>query len=104
MIETTGILPTRQDFSDAKGTTFSAQSPENTEFELCLVEVNEGVSNATQDSFSLIFRAEASAPPVQSIYRLENEGLGSMDLFLVPVKKDEGGLYYEAVFNRFLNP
>jgi hypothetical protein len=30
---------------------------------------------------------------------LENDILGCMELFVVPVGEDEGALYYEAVFN-----
>jgi hypothetical protein len=36
------------------------------------------------------------------MFRLEHDKIGAIDLFLVPVRKDEQGLYYEAVFNRLL--
>ena len=32
---------------------------------------------------------------------LEHEKLGRFELFLVPVREDPEGYYYEAVFNRF---
>lgn len=71
-------------------------------FEMTLVKCDEIVSNEIQENFSLLFRAPLEAPSFQSIYRLTHEGLGTMDLFLVPVKQDGSGLYYEAVFNHLL--
>ncbi len=40
---------------------------------------------------------------MQDMFSLANENLGQMDLFLVPVRKDEDGLYYEAVFNHIVS-
>jgi hypothetical protein len=31
---------------------------------------------------------------------MEHEALGSFELFIVPIRKDDEGFYYEAVFNR----
>jgi hypothetical protein len=35
--------------------------------------------------------------------KLEHEKLDAMEMLLVPVSRDENNLYFEAVFNRFLN-
>jgi hypothetical protein len=31
---------------------------------------------------------------------MEHERLGSVEIFIVPIRKDGEGIYYEAVFNR----
>jgi hypothetical protein len=95
--------PTKGEFAQAVNSTFRAHVDKDRLLDLCLVEFDDSASTEVQECFSLLFRAPVDAPPVQSIYRLTNETLGAMDLFLVPVRKDDGGLYYEAVFNRFLN-
>jgi hypothetical protein len=35
----------------------------------------------------------------QGIYKLENEKLGALEIFLVPIGPDEKGMRYEAIFN-----
>ncbi len=48
--------------------------------------------------FALLFRSAPGVPLPQRIYRLEHAGLGSFDLFLVPIGADRTGVEYEAVF------
>lgn len=48
--------------------------------------------------FSLIFRGPAEAQLEQSVFKIENETLGELGLFLVTVGPDEEGLRHEAVF------
>jgi hypothetical protein len=50
-------------------------------------------------SFSLVFVGPARFVLPQQTYRLEHETLGEMDLFLVPIGPDGGGMRYEAVFS-----
>jgi hypothetical protein len=104
MMKTAEMLPARQDFSEALDTVFVARANDASPFDLYLVEVTELVSNEMQENFSLLFRGPVDAPPSQQIYKLDHKQLGEMDLFLVPVKKNESGIYYEAVFNMYLNP
>ena len=92
-------LPSRHEFSAAIQSIFKTSTDEGGFFETCLVSVDEIVSNEAQENFTLLFRAPLDAPQRQGIYRLEHNSIGAMDLFLVPVKKDDSGLYYEAVFN-----
>lgn len=49
--------------------------------------------------FSLLFRGPASPVLTQATYRLESEGFGEIELFLVPLGPADGGFRYEAVFN-----
>ena len=51
-----------------------------------------------REPFSLVFRGPRSPWARQGIYRLEHDGLGSLDLFLVPLGPDAAGMRYEAVF------
>ncbi|MGE3466696.1 MAG: hypothetical protein AB7J13_07160 [Pyrinomonadaceae bacterium] len=94
-------LPAKEDFSAALNQTFQVAAGDGSVFDLVLSAINSHVSSEQQENFSLLFRGPVEAPAKQGTYRLENEELGSMDIFLVPVKKDEAGLYFEAVFNQF---
>ena len=54
--------------------------------------------SAKRQPFSLVFRGPMAPVWPQSIYRLTRDGLGDLDVFLVPIGPDEIGLRYEAVF------
>lgn len=49
--------------------------------------------------YSLTFVAEDERMLPQRIYRIEQEALGEITLFLVPIGKDERGISYQALFN-----
>ena len=49
-----------------------------------------------------VFKAPNDAPVAQALYRLHHPVIGSADIFLVPFKKTDEGLFYEAVFNRLI--
>jgi hypothetical protein len=70
--------------------------------ELELVDVSERKVAQRQEIFSIEFRSRSSAVLPQRIYRLDHDKLGQFDLFLVPIRKNDQGVYYEAVFNRTL--
>ncbi|HEX2091023.1 MAG TPA: hypothetical protein VHG28_01425 [Longimicrobiaceae bacterium] len=55
-------------------------------------------SDGQRVPFTLTFRGPLSPVLPQRIYRMENEGMGAFDLFLVPIGPDAGGMRYEAVF------
>jgi hypothetical protein len=67
-----------------------------------LMEVETRASAPKQEEFTLIFRGPLDLPIMQGLFRLEHEKLGTEDIFLVPISKDAEGIYFEAVFNRFL--
>ncbi len=48
--------------------------------------------------FSLWFRGPKQPWVPQRIYTLEHARLGSLDIFLVPIGPDPGGMLYEAIF------
>jgi hypothetical protein len=53
---------------------------------------------AMREQFSLHFRGPATPLLPQSIYRLQHQDIGVLDLFLVPISRDATGTTYEAVF------
>ena len=75
---------------------------ETTSLDLELVEVsaNERLRRDNRRApFALLFRATSGGHLPQRIYHLDHAQLGAMEIFLVPVRRDENGCYYEAIFN-----
>ncbi|MBO0879454.1 MAG: hypothetical protein J2P17_03600 [Mycobacterium sp.] len=66
------------------------------ELELLQADANARTQNGRP--FSLVFRGPREPVMVQRIYRLDNDKLGSFELFLVPIGPDDHGMRYEAVF------
>jgi hypothetical protein len=57
------------------------------------------VESATRAPFSLIFRSPGERRHAhQQIFTVRHAELGAMEIFLVPIGPDEGGMRYEAVF------
>lgn len=52
-----------------------------------------------REPFSLLFLGPVAPILPQSIYPLENETLGRLEIFLVPVGAGPEGVEYEAIFN-----
>jgi len=73
---------------------FSASSGEEAELLSCQGGVEDGF-----ETFSLVFRAAHKRPYPQRIYRMEHAEMGQFDIFIVPIRLDKEGVYYEAVFN-----
>ena len=48
--------------------------------------------------FSILFIGKPEPALAQGVYRMHQEQLGSMELFLVPIGLDAKGMHYEAVF------
>ena len=70
------------------------------EFELKLESIKDLGSSARHIQFSMIFTGPQDGPLRQGIYRIQHRVLGDLDLFLVPVGKDQNGVQYEAIVNR----
>jgi hypothetical protein len=79
----------------------SQSAPEQT-IELKLIELREGRSTPRQEQFALLFCGPLATPLGQGMWPLQHATLGQLDLFLVPVGRDQEGFYYEALFNRLL--
>ncbi|MEK6302343.1 MAG: hypothetical protein AABO41_16660 [Acidobacteriota bacterium] len=93
---------TKETFDENLNTRFRMMLDGAATLELELIEVRPGRSTPRQEQFSLLFRAPQDIPLQQGMFRLEHDTLGAIDLFLVPVRKDEQAYYYEAVFNLLL--
>jgi hypothetical protein len=51
-----------------------------------------------RQAFSLVFRGPGDLILGQGMYRFENDRLGSLEIFIVPLQPDGDGARYEAVF------
>lgn len=92
---------TEENFVDLTEQTFQFHHENLPDFEGRLIEVrqlSEQTGAAGRTPFSLLFTCNGDTEPVQSTFDLEHEKLGSLEVFLVPVGKDERGLLLEAVF------
>jgi len=66
-----------------------------------LVEVKslgEKPSNDRREPFSLVFQGPSLPMLTQQMYTLQNEHIGDLNLFLVPIGAESGRFVYEAIF------
>ena len=91
---------THEAFSQNANSKFQAQLDENTPVELELVEVTELKVYPRQEEFTLTFRGPLNQFLDQGVRPFRHDQMGEFELFIVPVKQDAEGFYYEAVFNR----
>lgn len=95
-------LPTHAAFAEQIGTDFTLATPAGA-LALVLLRADAHQAPAGYESFTLLFRGSGERYLPQAIYHLEHAALGALDLFIVPVRQDAQGLYYEAVFNMVAN-
>jgi uncharacterized protein DUF6916 len=91
---------TIETFSDQLNTKFRLRLDDANTLELELTEVKDLGSSPEHEQFSLIFRGPVDGPLYQYIFRVEHDKIGALDLFLVPIGRDQNGMRYEAVVNR----
>ena len=94
---------TEEEFSKHVNTKFRVSSNQPIELELYQVKGYSSQSHEQQgmERFSAFFRGPRDPLLPQSLYALEHERMGALELFLVPIAQDENGCRYEAVFNYF---
>ena len=90
----------RDEFAAVRNTRFRVPLEGAEAIELELVEVSELVSARRQEMFSILFRGPLHTLLPQRMYRMEHARMGEIELFIVPIGKDDAGYSYEAVFNR----
>lgn len=89
-------------FSENLNTKFHIY-PEGAEaLEAELIDLTEVNISPRQEQFSILFRGPLNIFLQQGIYKMEHDQIGKFDLFLVPIRQDQDGYYYEAVFNRLI--
>lgn len=96
---------TEKEFSQHINTKFRLDVERVEPIELELVEVksyankNKPGERPGMERFSLFFRGPLDTFLQQATYSLSHEKMGSLDIFLVPLSREEKGYSYEAVFN-----
>lgn len=92
---------TRESFQPRQGETFLIRFTDGV-ITLSLAEVQgptEKTARVGREPFSLTFRGPLRPILPQRIYTLENEAMGSLDIFLVPLGPESGEMRYQAVFS-----
>lgn len=92
--------PSKAEFEAAVGSEFSMELEDGASTPVLLKKCETKTDTPLQECFSLIFVAPNDVPQVQLMRQLTHSALGEMAVFLVPIKRDAAGLYFEAVFNR----
>ena len=95
-----GASLTHEAFTQNANTKFQVVIDENTSVELELVQVSELKLYPEQEEFTIEFRGPLDKVLSQGVGNFKHEQMGQFDLFIVPVRQDAEGFYYEAVFNR----
>jgi len=91
---------THDEFSKHANTKFQVQVDENTNVELDLITISELKLYPQQEEFTLEFLGPLNIFLGQGIRNFTHDQMGQFELFIVPVKQDERGFYYEVIFNR----
>jgi len=94
---------THEEFSKHANTKFHVQADENTQVEVELVQVSDVKLYPQQEEFSIEFRGPLDMFLGQGVRNFSHEQMGQFELFIVPIRQDQAGFYYEAVFNRLRN-
>lgn len=85
--------------SEHIGTDFDVVDDPAKVFPLQLTHITEHLKTESQETFSLFFHGPLEPFLSQGICKLNHAVLGQLELFLVPVARDEDGFQYESLFN-----
>lgn len=91
---------THEEFSQHLNTRFDVQLNEANDVQLKLAEVSPLKLYPRQEEFSIVFLGPLESFLDQGVRPFRHEQLGEFELFIVPIRQDEKGFYYEAIFNR----
>jgi hypothetical protein len=91
---------THEEFTQHANTRFRAEVDENNDVELELLEVSELKVYPQQEEFVVVFRGPSDSFLGQGGRYFKHDVMGRFELFIVPIRQDAEGFYYEAVFNR----
>ncbi len=84
------------------GATFEVLNDPTHIFNITLKNIAEHEKTDHNHSFSLFFHGPQTPFMPQATYQLRHAELGALEIFLVPVARDQDGFEYEAVFNQML--
>ena len=91
----------QEEFSNSVNTGLKLKVDESNSLDFELVVFRDLGSTARQEQFAVEFRGPADTILPQAIYEMQHDAIGVFQIFLVPIRRDSIGVYYEAVFNRF---
>ena len=91
---------THEEFSKNANTKFKVRVDDSTQVELDLIAVSDLKVYPQQEEFSLEFRGPLNAFLDQRVHNFTHDQMGEFELFIVPIKQDAEGFYYEVIFNR----
>jgi hypothetical protein len=91
---------THEEFSKHLNSKFKVDLDETTSVEVELVEISELKLYPRQEEFAIVFRGPLDAFLGQGAGNFKHEQMGEFELFIVPIRQDAEGYYYEAIFNR----
>lgn len=94
--------PTHDAFADNLNTKFRIIVDDTQTVDAELIEVSELLVSSQQERFSIILRAPNDPFLGQGMRRFAHDRMQPFELFIVPIKRDEQGTYYEAIFNRLV--
>ena len=89
-----------QGFVSQLGSKFRLRFDDGPVVELEIADVSELVTSPGQESYSVMLRGSPDFMLAQRGYHFEHDEFGEVDLFLVPVRQDKDGVYYEVVFSQ----
>ena len=91
---------THEAFAQQRNTKFQVQLDQDKVVELELIEISALKIYPQQEEFALEFRGPLENFLGQGVRYFRHDKMGEFELFIVPVRQDAEGFYYEAVFNR----
>lgn len=96
---------TEEEFSKHVNTKFRVELDGENSVDLELTEVKEYMSRHNEQTgmerFSIYFQGPAETLLPQKLYAFQHAEMGSFEMFLVPIAKNDRGFSYESVFNYF---
>lgn len=87
-------------FAEHVETKFQAYIDDTQAVELLMVSATDSGTGPGREQFSIMFRGPLDKFLTQRTYRLEHPQMGTLELFLVPIRQGADGFYYEAAFAR----
>jgi hypothetical protein len=96
---------TEKEFSKYVNTKFRVELEGENSLDLELTEVKGYMSKHNEQTgmerFSIYFQGPAEPSLPQKLYPFQHAEMGSFEMFLVPIAKNDRGFSYESVFNYF---
>lgn len=92
---------THEAFIQNVNTCFRVSGDDSRQLDLELTEVSDLKLVKAQEEFAIVFRGPLDHFMGQGIRSFDHEKMGHFELFIVPIRENAEGYFYEAVFNRF---